>query len=285
MEVAVLGTGAIGAGMARSLIRAGHAVTVWNRTSERARPLSDDGARVVTDLTAAVVRAEVVVVIVFDLDAVLDVLAGIAGALRDDAVVVCSATVGTGVDAVTDAAARLGIRWVDAPVLGNQGPAERGELSVMAAGDPAFRVPVAPVLDAVAARVTWVGDAPGPASRLKLACNAWVSSLNAAMSQAVALATGLGVDPRDFFTVVAGTAADSPYLGDKEALALGEDDAVITPVDAIRKDVALIGDAARGASLPTDLIDAVDTLYARLSASGRGAQDMACLAASLARPA
>ncbi|MDL5156216.1 NAD(P)-dependent oxidoreductase [Actinomycetospora termitidis] len=284
MRVAVLGTGAIGTGMVHSLLRAGHAVTAWNRTPQRARPLADDGAVVVEDLADAVARAEVVVVVVFDLDAVLSVLSGIAGAAAEDAVVVCSATVGAEIDAVAETATRLGLDLVEAPVLGNAGPAERGELSVMAAGDEALRPRVAPVLDALAATVTWIGDHPGPANRVKLAANAWVSTLNVAMSQAVALATGLGVDPRHFFTVVAGTAADSPYLAYKRAVALGEDDTVSTPTDAIRKDVALIGAAARAAGLPTDVVDLVDALYARLSASGDGARDMARLARTLDHP-
>ncbi|GLZ55467.1 NAD(P)-dependent oxidoreductase [Actinomycetospora sp. NBRC 106378] len=283
MRVAVLGTGAIGAGMARSLLRAGHGVTVWNRTRERAEPLAEDGARVAATLADAVAGAELVVVIVFDLDAVLDVLDRIAGALDDDAVVVQSATVGVGVDAVVATADRLGMRLVDAPVLGNRGPAERGELHVMAAGDPALRPAVEPALDAVAATVTWVGDAPGPASRVKLAANAWVTALNLAMAQSLALADGLGVAPRHVLDVLDGSAADSPYLGYKRAIALGEDDTVITPVDAVRKDIDLIGVAARGAGLPTDLVDVVDALYARASADGDGARDMARLVTTLGR--
>ncbi|WP_157647725.1 NAD(P)-dependent oxidoreductase [Actinomycetospora chiangmaiensis] len=285
MRVAVLGTGAIGAGMARSLLRAGHTVTAWNRTRDRAEPVGDEGARIADTPAGAVAGAEVVVVIVFDRDAVLDVLQRIAGALGDGAVVVQSATVGVDVDTVVAAADRLGMRLVDAPVLGNRGPAERGELHVMAAGDPALRPAVDPVLDAIAATVTWVGDAPGPASRVKLAANAWVTTLNLAMAQAVALAAGLGVDPRHVLDVVHGSAADSPYLGYKRAIALGEDDTVITAVDAVRKDIDLIGVAARSAGLPTDLVDVVDALYARASADGDGARDMARLVTTLGRPA
>jgi 3-hydroxyisobutyrate dehydrogenase len=283
VDVAVLGTGGIGAGMARSLLRAGHAVTVWNRTPARAEPLADDGARVATDLPDAVAGAAVVVVVVFDLPAVLDVLDGIAGQLRPDAVVVSSATVGIGIDTVAARARDRGIRLVDAPVLGNPGPAERGELNVMAAGDPALRPLVAPVLEAISAKLAWVGDEPGPASRLKLAANLWVMSLNAAFAQSVALADGLGVDPHHVVDVLRGSAADSAYLQYKAAAVLGEDDTVYAAIDGVRKDLRLIAAAARDAALPTEVIDTVVDLYDRASAAGLGDGDVTRVTAVLRR--
>src|SRR6185369_2262752 len=83
MRVAVLGTGIMGTGMARSLLRAGHAVTVWNRTAARAEPLEADGATVAGSAADAVAGVEVVVVMLFDTAAVLAVLADAAGAAPD----------------------------------------------------------------------------------------------------------------------------------------------------------------------------------------------------------
>src|SRR3954454_2999920 len=109
MRVTVLGTGTMGAGMARSCLRAGHEVTVWNRTPERAAPLADDGARVATSAADAVRGAEVVVVMLFDADAVVAVLKEVADAVAG-AVVLQTSTIGLeGTERVARLAADRGI--------------------------------------------------------------------------------------------------------------------------------------------------------------------------------
>src|SRR6478672_7049774 len=92
MRVTVMGTGTMGAGMSRSLLREGHDVTVWNRTASRAEPLAADGARVATDPSDAVADAEAVVTILFDTASVLEVMTDVS--LPDGCVWVQAATIG-----------------------------------------------------------------------------------------------------------------------------------------------------------------------------------------------
>ncbi|MFI5779595.1 NAD(P)-binding domain-containing protein, partial [Nocardia sp. NPDC051570] len=127
--VTVLGTGDAGFAMARRLLELGFAVRAWNRTESRARPLEIEGALVFSTAAEAVRAAEVVIVTVFDTPAVLDVLAQIAPALETNTVVLQSATVGSAIAEVLAAGTRLGVTIVDAPFLGNPGPARRGELT------------------------------------------------------------------------------------------------------------------------------------------------------------
>ena len=216
MRVAVLGTGVMGAGMARSLLRAGHAVTVWNRTAARAEPLAADGATLAGSAAEAVAGAEVVVVMLFDTAAVLSVLES-AGAAGAGAVWLQASTIGPdGIAAV--AAAAPGVRLVDAPVLGTRGPAEQGTLVALLSGDEALVAEARPAIDGFAARSVYAGPDLGAASALKLVCNAWVATMNAAVGQSVALAEGLGVDPALFTGAMAGGAADSAYLHLKAGL-------------------------------------------------------------------
>ncbi len=281
--VAVLGTGTMGAPMARALLRAGSSVRVWNRTRAKAEPLAPDGATVHATEIEAVTGAEVVLIMLFDLDSVIEVLDRCAPALGDAVVVQCS-TVGLGVDRFVARAAELGIRVVDAPVLGTRGPAEAGTLTVLAAGDPALRAVVTPVLDAVGARTIWVADHPGPASALKLVANSWVASITASTAQAVALAQGLQLDPELFLDALDGTAVDSPYAHAKggamiSGVALSDEGPVSFQLDGVRKDLALITTAADRAGVATDLLDALRHLYTRASDAGHGDHDMAAVRA------
>ena len=140
--VSVLGTGIMGAAMARNLARAGHTVRVWNRTRAKAEPLAADGAYVADSPAEAVQGADVVLTILYDGPAALDVMREAAPALRSGAAWVQSTT--AGVEAITDLAAfaaEHGLVFYDAPVLGTRQPAEAGQLTVLAAGPGEGRGP------------------------------------------------------------------------------------------------------------------------------------------------
>ncbi|WP_310889848.1 NAD(P)-dependent oxidoreductase [Clavibacter capsici] len=210
--MALLGTGVMGSGMSRSILRAGLPLTVWNRSAEKAAPLADDGATVADSAADAVRDADVVVVMLFDADAVLAVLAEVAPALRPDAVVLQSSTVGVeGTRRIAALAAEHGLRFVDAPVLGTRGPAEQGLLVHLVSGSEADLAVARPVLEATGSRTVVAGADAGPGSALKLACNAWIASITAATAQSLGLAQLLGVEPRLFLDAIAGGAADTPY--------------------------------------------------------------------------
>jgi 3-hydroxyisobutyrate dehydrogenase len=275
MQVAVLGTGIMGAGMARSLLRAGHTVSVWNRTAERAAPLADDGATVAPTGAEAVTGADVVIVMLFDTAAVLDVL-GAAAAAAPDAVWLQSSTIGPdGMRQV--AAAHPDLRLVDAPVLGTRGPAEQGKLVALLSGDRAHIDAARPALDAVCARSVYAGPELGQGSALKLVANAWVGTLNAAIGQSTALAQALGLDPALFLEAVGGGAMDAPYLKLKaDLIAKGEFPTSFSLAGAL-KDVELIRAAANRAGVADDMLAGATALYRRAVEAGHGDEDMAAV--------
>ena len=275
MQVAVLGTGIMGAGMARSLLRAGHDVRVWNRTAARAQPLAADGATVAGTAAGAVEGAEVVLVMLWDTTAVLDVLGAAAGA-APDAVWLQASTVGP--DGMREiAAARPDLRLVDAPVLGTRAPAEQGTLVALVSGSRADVAAAQPAVDGYSARSVRAGEQLGAASALKLVCNAWVATMNAAVGQSVALAEGLGLDPALFLDATRGGASDTPYLHMKaELIAKGE----FPPSFALEgafKDVELIRAAARSASVADDVLAGLVAVYGKAVAAGHGEEDMSAV--------
>ncbi|ARP71778.1 NAD(P)-dependent oxidoreductase [Streptomyces pluripotens] len=277
--VGVLGTGIMGAAMARNLCRAGLTVRAWNRTRDKAEPLAAEGARVTGTPAEAVEGADVVLTMLYDGDTVLDVMREAAPALRSGTAWAQCTT--TGVELVSALAAfgrEHGLLFYDAPVLGTRQPAETGQLTVLAAGPEEGRETVAPVFDAVGARTVWTGaDADaGSASRLKLVANSWVLAATAAAGEVLALAEALGVDPQDFFALIEGGPLDMGYLRAKSALIL---DGRLSPpsfmVATAGKDAQLVVRAGEQNGVRLDVAAATAARLARAAAQGHAGEDMA----------
>ena len=285
MRAAVLGTGIMGAAMARSLAREGHQVTVWNRTPERATAVAAEGVTACGAIGDALLGAEVVFTMLFDAASVLEVSGEVVGALGADAVWAQSTTVGPdGIRRIADAARDVRDRLLDAPVLGTKQPAESGTLTVVVSGAAAARATAQPAFDAVGARTLDVGDDLGAASGLKLAVNSWVASVNAAAAQAMGLAEALGLEPRLFLEAICGSASDSAYAQGKGAI-MDErswDDPAFA-LDSVVKDVGLMVDAARESGFPDELLATLLAVYDRASERGYGGADMAAVRAAFDR--
>ncbi|MEU0333938.1 NAD(P)-dependent oxidoreductase [Streptomyces sp. NPDC006193] len=279
LTVSVLGTGIMGAAMARNLVRAGHAVRVWNRTRAKAEPLASQGARVAGTPAEAVEGADVVLTMLHDGPAALDVMRRAAPALRSGAAWVQSTTAGA--EAVGELAAfahEHGLVFFDAPVLGTRDPAEAGRLLVLAAGPGEHRHTVAPVFDAVGARTVWTGEdgAAGTATRLKLVANSWVIAATAAAGETLALARALGVDPQSFFDAIGGGPLDMGYLRVKSGLIL--EDRLTPPQFAVgtaAKDARLIVEAGERHGVRLDVAAASAERLERAAAQGHADEDMA----------
>lgn len=276
MRVALLGTGTMGAGMARSLKRGGHQVTAWNRTRSTAEPLAAHGIDVATSIGDAVAEADVVMTVLFDAKSVLGVAEELLAELNPAAVWLQSSTVGpAGVRRIAEAVGD--IAFLDAPVLGTKQPAAEGKLVALVAGDRAVVDRAQPVLDAIAARTVYAGATIGQASALKLACNAWVATITAATAQSVSLAASLGVDPGLFLQAIDGGPTNAPYAQLKGKAMIGGDFEASFAVDGVLKDVDLMRAAGADIDFPTVLLDAVRELFARASAAGHGDDDMAAV--------
>ncbi|MES4886809.1 NAD(P)-dependent oxidoreductase [Streptomyces sp. NPDC096012] len=277
--VSVLGTGIMGAAMARNLCRAGLDVRAWNRTREKAEPLAAEGARITDTPAEAVEGSDVVLTMLYDGNTVLDVMREAAPGLRSGAAWTQCTTVG--VDLITELAAfarEHGLVFYDAPVLGTREPAEAGRLTVLAAGPQEGRATVEPVFDAIGAKTVWTGDdgGAGSASRLKLVANSWVLAVTAATGEVLALAKGLDVDPQQFFDLIEGGPLDMGYLRAKAAVILENKFSPASfAVATAEKDAQLIVQAGERQGLRLDVARATAERLARAAAQGHADEDMA----------
>jgi 3-hydroxyisobutyrate dehydrogenase len=273
--VALLGTGTMGAGMARNIAAAGIPLKVWNRTREKAEPLAEAGAVVAESPAEAVRDADIVITMLFDADSVETALDQARDGLKQGAVLLQQSTVGVeGADRLAARAEELGLVYVDAPVLGTTKPAEDGALVILASGPDEARDVVAPVFEAIGSRTVWVGAA-GQGTRLKLVANSWVLTVVEGIAESLALARALGVEPRRFLEVVKGGAMDAPYVQLKGSAMLDGDFTPAFGLDGAAKDAGLIVEAARAAGADLAVIEAVQQHFARALDAGYGDRDMA----------
>ena len=279
--VAVLGTGTMGAGMVRSLRRADVPVRMWNRAAEKAQALTDTGAEALGSPAEAVAGADVVLTMLFDADAAIDVVRRAAPA-AGTTWLQCSTVGVEGADRTAAVAAELGLVLVDCPVLGTKEPAEKGALVMLASGPEETRDQLAPVLDALGSKTLWLGEA-GAGSRLKMACNAWLFMVTAGAAQSIALARGLGVDPRQFLAAIEGGPLDTPYAHLKGELMITGEFPVSFGLSGATKDARLIQEALRSAGVADRLDTAVvETMEAAAAAVGDpGSVDLSALVAGL----
>jgi 3-hydroxyisobutyrate dehydrogenase len=275
--IAVLGTGIIGAPVARNLSRAGFTVRAWNRTRSRAEILTADGVHAADTPAEAVEGADAVLTVLNDGPRVLAAIEAAAPKLAPGTIWVQVSTVGDAVDELAGYAAKAGLVFVDAPVQGTRQPAELGKLVVMAAGPQSVRATVQPIFDAIGSRTVWVGEdgGSGAASRLKLVLNTWVIALTHGVGEALALAGELGVDPRHFVDVVSGGPMDSGFFQAKSSAILSRDYTTSFSVENSEKDARLVLEAARRVGVRLDSTEAGHRRFRRASEQGHGGKDMA----------
>ena len=280
MEIAFLGTGIMGVAMARNLARSGgHHVRAWNRTAEKAAPLRHDGATVAEDPVEAVRGADVVVTMLSDGPATLEVAEAMLGAVEDGAVWWQCGTVGLdAIEELAGLAAEHGVRFVDAPVSGTRQPAEQGKLIVLASGPAAARERLAPLFEIVGATTVDLGEQAGAGTRLKLVLNHWIGALTVGTADTVVLARALGVDPQRFLDTISGGPLDAPYVQLKGGLMVAGDFAPPSfPLKHAAKDIRLAIDAARAEGVELRIAPAVLARFEAAEAKGHGDEDMAAV--------
>lgn len=276
-SVAILGTGIIGAAMAKNCARAGLETAAWNRTYETARPLARDGVEVFEIAADAVRGRDVVVSVLTNAEVTLSVMEPLLAGLKDGAVWIQSATIGIdGIERCVEIASEAGVRFVDSPVSGTKTPAERGELVMLASGDRAAADFAAPVFDAAGSKTVWLGEA-GNGSRMKLVTNDWVLAQTTVLAEAMRLCEALGLEPRALIDAIDGAPVGSPYAVAKGEMFLAGDYPANFPLEHGAKDARLIAATARAHGLSLPLAEGTERTFEAALADGRGHEDVAAI--------
>jgi len=283
-KVAFLGLGVMGYPMAGHLARAGHRVTVYNRTPAKAeawlKEYGEHGGASAATPAAAAAGAEFVFACVGNDDDLRSVVLGEQGAfagMAAGAVFVDHTTASAEVARELHAAARAkGLQFVDAPVSGGQAGAVNGALTVMCGGDAAAFAAAQPVALAFARAVTLVG-APGAGQLAKMVNQICIAGLVQGLAEAIAFGQKAGLDMKQVLDVIGKGAAQSWQMDNRGKTMVDDQFNFGFAVDWMRKDLGLVLDEARrnGARLPVTAV--VDQFYADVQALGGGRWDTSSL--------
>jgi 3-hydroxyisobutyrate dehydrogenase len=273
--VTVLGTGIMGSAMARNLVAAGLRTTVWDRSAEATAALAAAGALVAPSAPDAVAGAQVVITMLPTADTVRSVLGehGLTAFARG-AVWAQMGTIGVAATAEFDGLvrqARPDVLFVDAPVSGSKGPAEAGQLLILASGPPAAEPIVRPAFSAMGRKTVWLGPA-GQGSRMKLVVNAYLSFLIEGVAEALELGSQLGIDPAELDAAIEGGPLDAPLADAKLHKIARGDFSPEFPLEWALKDVDLAIEAAPGTRLP--MLQALSGQWRRAVEAGYGRDDI-----------
>jgi 3-hydroxyisobutyrate dehydrogenase len=277
MTVAVLGTGTMGAPIARNLLHAGFPVRVWNRTVTKAAAVDVDARRTSTPRECAA-GADVLITMLADGAAVEQVMTGPTGALSmlgADAIWIQMSTVGTEwTDRLAGLAARHDVAFVDAPVSGSSGAAETGELIILASGATTARARVRPLFDVLGRQTLWL-PSTGDGSRLKLALNNWLAVLVEGMVETLTLSEALGLDPHLVLEAISDGPMASDYALAKGAAMVNADFAPGFPLRHATKDAELALSAAHRHGVELPLTNALLPRWHEALAGDHGGDDVA----------
>ncbi len=271
-SVAVLGTGIMGAPMARNLARAGFEVRAWNRSAEKAQPLVEDGIAVALTPAEAVEGAEVVLTMLADGPTTEQVMA--EAPTKPGGTWLQMGTVG--VEWTRRLATFTELTFVDAPVAGSDVPAREGTLLILASGPDEARDRVQPLFDALGRKTLWLGPA-GAGSALKLALNNWAVVLIEALAENLALTTALGVEPAHLLEALSDLPLGAPWAVAKgRGMLAGKLDPGF-PLRLALKDTGLILDAGKQAGVELALTGTLAPLWQEVVRDGYGDEDLSAV--------
>jgi 3-hydroxyisobutyrate dehydrogenase len=277
-KLAFLGLGVMGYPMAGHLAKAGHAVTVYNRTPAKAAAwVAQYGGRSAATPADAARDADIVMMCVGNDNDVREVANGALTAMRKGTILVDHTTASAKVAREVHAAAKSrGVAFLDGPVSGGQSGAENGKLTIMVGGDPATFEQAKDVLAHYGRAVTLMGG-PGAGQLTKMVNQICIAGLVQALSEGINFAQRAGLDAELVLDVISKGAAQSWQMENRGKTMVADKFDFGFAVDWMRKDLGICLDEARanGAALPATAL--VDQMYSRVQARGGGRWDTSSL--------
>jgi 3-hydroxyisobutyrate dehydrogenase len=279
--VAFLGLGVMGYPMAGHLARAGHHVTVYNRTAKKAEQWVEEyGGKAARTPREAAAGAQIVFSCVGNDDDLRSVFLGADGAfagMARDAVAFDNTTASAKVARELHAAAgKLGLHFIDAPVSGGQAGAVNGQLTVMCGGEPAVFERAQPVAMSFAKAVTLIGS-PGAGQLAKMVNQICIAGLVQGLSEGIHFGQSAGLDMKLVLQVIGKGAAQSWQMDNRGTTMVDDKFDFGFAVDWMRKDLGLCLDEARNNGAPLPVAALVDQFYAEVQALGGNRWDTSSL--------
>jgi 3-hydroxyisobutyrate dehydrogenase-like beta-hydroxyacid dehydrogenase len=279
MKIAFLGIGKMGSAIVRHLAAAGHEVTAWNRTPERAQALAPLGVRIAATPVEAAAGAEIVATMLFD-DAAYEELffgpAKLVDALRPGQTHVALGTISVALSQRFAADhARRGVGYIAAPVFGRPSVAEAGRLWIVAAGDAQLIDRLRPFFAPFSRGLSVVGSEPAQAHAVKLGGNFLICSMIHGLAESFVYAEGQGIEPAAFFEAINSALFQSPFYALYAGVMLNPPETPGATVELGAKDLRLLREAAAARGTRVSLAETMGQIFDQAKAEGMGGEDWA----------
>jgi 3-hydroxyisobutyrate dehydrogenase-like beta-hydroxyacid dehydrogenase len=279
-SIGFIGLGIMGQPMALNLLKAGHKLTVYNRTGGKAELLKQAGALVASTPAETANDADFVILIVTDSAAVEEVVLGkdgILGTVASGAIVVDSSTISPVVSRkMACHVAGRGASWLDAAVTGSKHGAEKGELTFMVGGDRGVFERALPVLQVLGKKHIYCGQ-NGLGLSAKLAQNTIQATMLEVFSEGLVLAAKAGVAPETMLEILQSSLARAALTDFKAPFILKGDFTPYFPLKLMHKDLELAMEAGFALNVPMPTLAAVKEVYSAAKAQGKGDLDYAAV--------
>ncbi len=283
MEIAWIGTGIMGAPMARRLLKAGHHLRVFNRSPEKARPLIDEGAVMAPEAAAAAEGAETIFIMVPDTPDVENVIGKVEPSLARGQLVLDMSTIAPEAERrIAERLAALGVDYLDAPVSGGETGAIEGTLTIMVGGSDGAFNRASPLLELLGKRITYMGPA-GAGQTTKLANQIAVALTLEAASEALLFGARGGLDPAKVLEAIGAGAAASWQLSNLGPKIIAHDYRPGFFVKLIRKDLRLVTEAANQNGIALPGLKMMTSMFNATAALGHDLDGTQALADALVR--
>jgi len=276
-KVGLIGLGAMGAGMAASLRRAGHEVHVCDLRPGVAESFAREGGVACASPAAVAASCDVVVSVVVNAEQTQAVLFGDKGCAAlmkpGSLFIMCSTVDPNGSIAMEQRLADRGLLYLDAPISGGAAKAASGEMTMMTSGRPEAYAVAGDLLAAMAAKVYRLGDRAGAGSRVKIINQLLAGVHIAAAAEAMALGLREGVDPAALYEVITHSAGNSWMFENRMAHVLAGDYTPLSAVDIFVKDLGLVLDLARSSKFPLPMSSTAHQMFMQASTAGHARED------------
>jgi 3-hydroxyisobutyrate dehydrogenase-like beta-hydroxyacid dehydrogenase len=276
IKIGFIGTGMMGEPMAGRLLDAGHELTVWNRTPEKAVRLIDRGAVRAFSVAELSRGNNIVISMIADSRALTEIVEGEKGVLVNlpsDGVHIDMSTVSPETTAYLGKAyAAQKKRFIHAPVLGSTPQAADGTLLIFAGGESDTIEMVKPVFDVLGKRI-WKFDAPEKASTIKLSCNLFIASMIVTLGEGLLMVRNAGIDGAMLLEILLESSLGAPMYQTKGTSVLERKFTPRFMVNHMEKDLSLISDAARRLGVSMPALGAVHELFIAAKNKGYGMED------------
>lgn len=279
-ELGYVGLGVMGSAVTRRLLLAGHDVTVWNRTREKAEPLLEAGARWADSPREVAERSELVFTMVTNTAAVQAVTEGpdgiLAGLGAGKVYVDMSTASPANTRALAERVAEVGAQMLDAPVSGTSITVDQGKVSIMVGGDADAFARARPVLEAIGPKVFHLGP-NGSAVTMKIAINLSLAVQMLAFSEGLLLAEKTGIPREQAVEVMLASVIASPMVAYRGPLVLGHPDEVWFDCHMMQKDMNLALELGRQLEVPLPTTAVTNEFLTAANGMGIGEKDFAVL--------